>query len=55
MPIQFTTDSVPGSRRLAVWQDIVCDVYVQLDCKSDLGSSFAGSVTLAKLGLATCS
>jgi len=55
MPIQFTTEGVPGSRRLALWQDIVCDVYVQLDCKSDLGSTFAGSVTRAKLGQASCS
>ncbi len=55
MPIQFTTEGVPGSRRLALWQDIVCDVYVQLDCKSDLGSAFDGSVTRAKLGQAICS
>jgi AraC-like DNA-binding protein len=55
MPIQFTTDGVPGCRRLALWQDIVCDVYVELDCKSDLGSAFGGSVTRAKLGHATCS
>ena len=55
MPIQFTTDGAPGSRRLALWQDIVCDVYVQLDCKSDLGSAFGGSVTRAPLGQATCS
>ena len=55
MPIQFTTEGVPGSRRLALWQDIVCDVYVQLDCKSDLGNTFAGSVTRAKLGQASCS
>src|SRR5215813_5566973 len=55
MPIQFTTDGVPGSRRLALWQDIVCDVYVQLDCKSDLGNAFAGSVTRAQLGRASCS
>jgi AraC-like DNA-binding protein len=55
MPIQFTTDGVPGSRRLALWQDIVCDVYVQLDCKSDLGSAFGGSVTRARLGRAICS
>ncbi|HLZ06800.1 MAG TPA: helix-turn-helix domain-containing protein [Bradyrhizobium sp.] len=55
MPIQFTTDGVPGSRRLTLWQDIVCDVYVQLDCKSDLGSAFRGSVTRAGLGRTTCS
>ena len=55
MPVQFTTDGAPGYRRLALWQDIVCDVYVQLDCKSDLGSAFRGWVTRAPLGQATCS
>jgi AraC-like DNA-binding protein len=55
MPVQFTTDSVPGNRRLALWQDIVCDVYVQLDCKSDLGNTFHGSVTRTPLGQAACS
>ena len=55
MPIQFTTASVPGYRRLALWQDIVCDVYVQLDCKSDLGSDFSGWVTRTPLGETICS
>ena len=55
MPIQFTTDGSPGYRRLALWQDIVCDVFVGLDCKSDLGSAFRGSVTQATLGKADCS
>jgi AraC-like DNA-binding protein len=55
MSVQFTTEGVPGYRRLALWQDIVCDVYVQLDCKSDLGSAFFGTVTRAQLGQATCS
>ena len=54
MPVQFTTDIVPDYRRLALWQDIVCDVYVQLDCKSDLGRAFNGSVTRAPLGQAAC-
>lgn len=40
MPIQFTTDASPGHRRLALWQDIVCDVYVQLDCKAHLAAPF---------------
>ena len=55
MPMQFTTDGSPGHRRLALWQDIVCDVFVELDCKSDLGSAFQGSVTQAPLGKAVCS
>src|SRR5262245_39985435 len=55
MPIQFTTDGSPAYRRLALWQDIVCDVFVELDCKSDLGSAFHGSVTQASLGKVVCS
>ena len=54
MLVQFATDGVPAYRRLALWQDIVCDVYVQLDCKSDLGSAFNGRVTRAPLGEASC-
>jgi AraC-like DNA-binding protein len=55
MPILFTTNDSPGPRRLALWQDIVCDVYVGLDCTSDLGSAFRGSVTHTPLGATICS
>jgi AraC-like DNA-binding protein len=40
---------VPAPRRLGLWQDIVCDVFVQLDCKSDQ-EDFQGAVTQSKLG-----
>lgn len=55
MPILFTTEESPRHRRLARWQDIVCDVYVGLDCKSDLGAAFHGEVKHAALGSAVCS
>jgi AraC-like DNA-binding protein len=55
MPALFTTEVAPTHRRLALWQDIVCDVFVQLDCKSDLGTSFHGAITSAPLGAAKCS
>ncbi|CCD98084.1 helix-turn-helix domain-containing protein [Bradyrhizobium sp. STM 3809] len=55
MPVLFTTEGSPGHRRLALWQDIVCDVYVGLDCSSDLGSAFRGAVTHTTLGRAVCS
>jgi AraC-like DNA-binding protein len=55
MPIHFTTEAAPGYRRLALWQDIVCDVYVGLDCTSSLGSDFRGAVTRTPLGRAACS
>jgi AraC-like DNA-binding protein len=49
MTVRYDTASEPAGRRLAVWQDIVCDVFVQLDCKSDL-DDFHGSVAQSKLG-----
>ena len=55
MPILFTTEGSRGHRRLALWQDIVCDVYVGLDCASDLGTAFRGSVTQTAFGRAVCS
>jgi AraC-like DNA-binding protein len=55
MTVRYDTSSEPARRRLALWQDIVCDVFVGLDCKSDLGSAFRGSVTQAPLGRAVCS
>jgi AraC-like DNA-binding protein len=51
----FTTEDAPTHRRLALWQDIVCDVFVQLDCKSDLGGAFHGAITSSQLGSAKCS
>jgi AraC-like DNA-binding protein len=47
--VRYDTASEPARRRLAAWQDIVCDVFVQLDCKSDL-EDFRGSVTQTTFG-----
>jgi AraC-like DNA-binding protein len=49
MTVRYDTASEPAGRRLAAWQDIVCDVFVQLDCRSDL-EDFHGSVTQSRLG-----
>ncbi len=48
-----TSSSVPD-RRLAVWQDIVCDTFVGLDCQSDMHDAFWGSVSQSVIGSATC-
>jgi hypothetical protein len=48
-----TRSSVPD-RRLAVWQDIVCDTFVGLDCRSDMRDGFWGSVSQSKIGPVTC-
>jgi AraC-like DNA-binding protein len=48
-----TTSSQPG-RRLAIWQDIVCDTFVGLDCHSDMNEAFWGSVSQSTIGPVSC-
>jgi AraC-like DNA-binding protein len=47
-----TRSSVPD-RRLAVWQDIVCDTFVGLDCRSDMQEAFWGAVSQSVVGPAS--
>ena len=50
----LTTSSVPPAQRLAYWTDMICDVYVQLDCAAADLSGFTGSIrshALAQLDL----
>lgn len=54
MLTKLDTIGVPPQKRLALWQDIVCNIFVQLDCKSDAGDAFQGSVTHADLGVMHC-
>jgi len=49
MTVRYDTSSEPAHRRLALWQDIVCDVFVQLDCRSDR-ADFHGAVAQSNLG-----
>lgn len=54
MAIALSTDSAPPHRKLAFWQDIVCDTFVQLDCRSDLGDDLHGSISRSVLGEVSC-
>ena len=47
-----TSTSVP-QRRLAIWQDIVCDTFVGLDCRSDMHDAFWGTVAQSRIGPAS--
>jgi AraC-like DNA-binding protein len=47
-----TSSSVPD-RRLAFWQDIVCDTFVGLDCRSDMHEAFWGAVSQSAVGATT--
>jgi AraC-like DNA-binding protein len=48
--VVLDTGSSAPDRRLAVWQDIVCDTFVGLDCRSDMRDAFWGSVSQSKVG-----
>lgn len=54
MITRFDTDGAAPQKRIALWQDIVCDVFVQLDCRSDAGDNFRGAVDSRDLGPLQC-
>ncbi len=54
MAVVLDTNSSLPRRRLAVWQDIVCDTFVGLDCRSDMNDAFWGSVTQSAIGPVSC-
>jgi AraC-like DNA-binding protein len=54
MAVTLNTDAAPPPRRIAMWQDIVCDVFVQLDCSTDLRDDFHGSVAQTMIGPVSC-
>jgi len=43
MAVMLDTSSSAPDRRLAVWQDIVCDTFVGLDCRSDMNEAIWGT------------
>ena len=53
MAVVLNTSSSVPDRRLAVWQDIVCDTFVGLDCRSDMHEAFWGAVSQSAIGPAT--
>jgi AraC-like DNA-binding protein len=55
LAVVLDTNSALPHKRLAVWQDIVCDVFVGLDCKSDMADAFAGSISQSMIGPVSCS
>ena len=54
MAVVLDTGSSAPDRRLAIWQDIVCDTFVGLDCRSDMRNAFWGSVSQSMIGPVAC-
>jgi AraC-like DNA-binding protein len=44
MKALVTTATIPVARRLTYWQDAVCDVFVDLDCRSASDRDFFGEI-----------
>jgi len=53
LAVVLDTGSSAPHRRLAIWQDIVCDTFVGLDCRSDMDDAFFGTVTQSRIGPAS--
>jgi AraC-like DNA-binding protein len=53
LAVVLDTSSSAPHRRLAVWQDIVCDTFVGLDCASDRNEAFWGTVAQSRIGAAS--
>lgn len=49
MRVALSTDAVPAIERTAYWIDLICDVFVQLDCTS-AAPDFRGSIVNEPLG-----
>jgi AraC-like DNA-binding protein len=53
LAVVLDTSSSAPQRRLAIWQDIVCDTFVGLDCRSDMHDGFWGTVAQSRVGPAS--
>jgi AraC-like DNA-binding protein len=53
LAVVLDTSASAPQRRLAIWQDIVCDTFVGLDCRSDLHDAFWGTVAQSRIGPAS--
>lgn len=51
----LTTDSVAPRQRVAFWQEMVCQTFVQALCGSSIGESFRGQISTEDLGIAEIS
>jgi AraC-like DNA-binding protein len=53
LAVVLDTSASAPQRRLAIWQDIVCDTFVGLDCRSDMHDAFWGTVAQSRVGPAS--
>jgi AraC-like DNA-binding protein len=50
MEVVFDTSTLPAGKRRQAWRDAICEIYLQVDCQTDLDIEYIGLVREAKLG-----
>ncbi len=50
MEVVFDSRTLPAGKRRQAWRDAICDIYLQVDCQTDLDIQYIGLVREARLG-----
>ena len=50
MEVVFDSRTLPAGKRRQAWRDAICEIYLQVDCQTDLDVEYAGLVREARLG-----
>jgi len=50
MEVVFDSRTLPAGKRRQAWRDAICDIYLQVDCQTDLDVEYIGLVREARLG-----
>jgi AraC-like DNA-binding protein len=53
MEVVFDSRTLPAGKRRQAWRDAICDIYLQVDCQTDLDVEYIGLVREARLGAVT--
>jgi AraC-like DNA-binding protein len=50
MEVVFDSKTLPAGKRRQAWRDAICEIYLQVDCQTDLDVEYIGLVREARLG-----
>lgn len=50
MEVVFDTRTLPAGKRRQAWRDAICEIYLQVDCRTDPDVEYAGLVREARFG-----
>jgi hypothetical protein len=53
MEVVFDSRNLPAGKRRQAWRDAICEIYLQVDCRTDLDVEYVGLVREARLGRVT--